>query len=185
MTSDERLHRILRFLVFRSFPRLRGRSITVAWGSQYELLYSMVSGDGFSVCVNDRLRAAPDRVLEGGLDHKLCHIDAEVKLGPFQRELAWSRYERSQWCRMREERAVERCAVRLGYAVHLLALDRFAHQLGYRFTREDGLLMSELCRLIGEERKLVPTYEPIENVRPRCRPSTHLHPVVRDQLVQR
>jgi hypothetical protein len=65
-------------------------------------------------------------------------------MGPFQRELAWSRYIQSRWCRMREERATERRVIELGYGTHLLTFVRFARRLGHSFSREDGLLYAEI-----------------------------------------
>lgn len=83
--------------------------------------------------------------------HELCHIEADVSLGPLQREFAWRRYLRSRYCRIREERAVERRAIELGYGPQLLAFVEFGHRLGYRFGREHGLLYPEIRQAIAQE----------------------------------
>jgi len=118
----------------------------ISWDVDCGLLDYNVESDHHHIRVDDCLRGAPRRVLEGGIAHELCHIDADLKMGPYQRELAWSRYARSRWSRMREERATERRVIELGYGPQLLALIRFAHRLGYTFSREDGLLYAEVCR---------------------------------------
>jgi hypothetical protein len=100
------------------------------------------------ITVSDGLREAPRRVLEGGLAHELCHIEADFRLHGHQRDLAWRRYRESRWCRMREERATEERVIELGYGPHLLALTHFAHRLGYSFSRENGLLYAEVVQKV-------------------------------------
>lgn len=135
----------LRRLIRRSFPHLRRRPIEIYWGGDDdELLLYHVEGGRHRIRVNECLRAAPRPVLEGGIAHELCHIARDLRLGPAARDLSWDNYHRSRWTRMREERAVERDAVALGYAPHLLAFWRYARRLGWRFTREHGLLYAEL-----------------------------------------
>ena len=147
-----RLGDILRSVIRRSFPRLRLRPILISWGAEGELLHYRVGRDHYVIGVNNCLQKAPRRVLEGGIAHELCHIDADLKKGPHQRELAWSRYVESRWCRMREERATEWRVIELGYGSHLLALIRFAHGLGYSFSRENGLLYAEVHRAMVQRR---------------------------------
>jgi hypothetical protein len=147
-SPDARLHHILRHLVRRSFPKLLNRPVTISWGTPDALLYYAVEADRHSIDVHERLRGAPRLALEGGIVHELCHIEADINMGAYQRQLAWNRYAESRWARMREERATERRLIDLGYGTHLLALIRFAHRLGYRFSRENGLLYAEIHRAI-------------------------------------
>jgi hypothetical protein len=144
-----RLRKILRDLIRRSFPNLRRRPITISWDAQCGLLDYTVDSDRHLIRVDDCLRGAPRRVLEGGIAHELCHIDADLQMGEYQRELAWGRYARSRWCRMREERATERRVIELGYGPQLLALIRYGHRLGHSFSREDGLVYAEVYRAIA------------------------------------
>jgi hypothetical protein len=146
MSPDMRLNRILHHLIVRSFPKLRRRNITICWGAEDELLYYTVSAGDYVIAVNRCLEKAGRRVLEGGIVHELCHIEAELQLGRYQRELAWVRYAQSHWCRVREERAMERRAIELGYGTHLLELIRFVRRFGYTFARENGLLYAEILR---------------------------------------
>src|SRR5438874_1787326 len=88
------LHGILRWLIIRSFPRLRRLRLTIFWSVNDELLSYTVQEDHYLIGVNDCLRPAPQRVLEGGIAHELCHIDADLRMGRYQRQLAWSRYNR-------------------------------------------------------------------------------------------
>src|ERR1700744_2289030 len=101
------LRKILRRLLVRSFPRLRHIRLTIAWGVDDALMCYTVTNGTHLIRVNECLRPATTQVLEGGLAHELCHIDADLRLGRYQRELAWRRYVASRWCRMREERATE------------------------------------------------------------------------------
>lgn len=142
--SDPRLRRIVRRLIVRSFPRLRRLNVIIDWREIDDLLCYSMRGDSYFIAVSDCLRDAPSRVLEGGMAHELCHIDADVRLGPFQRYLAWNRYFQSRYCRIREERAVELKAIESGYGPQLLAFVQFAHRAGFRFTREHGLLYPEI-----------------------------------------
>ncbi len=147
---DPTLYVILRRLIRRSFPHVRRRPIDIYWGGgeDDELLLYHLEHHRHSIRVNATLRAAPRRVIEGGIAHELCHIARDLRLGRHSRDLSWEKYDRCRWARMREERAVEREAVALGYAPHLLAFWRYAHCLGWRFAREHGLLYTELLTTI-------------------------------------
>jgi hypothetical protein len=133
-------------MVRRSFPKLRRRAIAIGWGAEDELFYYTADAEQYLIAVNPSLQAAPRRVLQGGIAHELCHIDADLKLGSYSRELAWNRYVESRWYRMRNERATERQAIALGYGPHLMTLIRYAHRLGYTFAREHGLFYAEILR---------------------------------------
>jgi hypothetical protein len=146
MGCDSRLTRILHRLILRSFPKLRRRNITIRWGAKDELLYCTMTGEEYVIAVNSCLEKAGRRALEGGIAHELCHIEADLGLGRYQRELAWDRYLESRWYRMREERATELRVIVLGYGNHLLELIRFARRLGYAFEREHGLSYAEIVR---------------------------------------
>lgn len=146
MVPDARLNRILRHMVRRSFPRLRRRAIAIGWGAEDELFYYTADAEQYLIAVNPSFEGAPQRVLEGGIAHELCHIDADLKLGIYPRELAWNRYSESRWYRMRNERMTERQAIALGYGRHLMELIRYARRLGYTFAREHGLFYAEILR---------------------------------------
>ena len=150
--SDPRLNRILRRLVLRSFPGLRLVPIRISWGANDEFLYYTLEREGCAIGVHECLRNAPTLVVRGGIVHELCHIDADLKLGPYQRQLAWDRYSNSRFSRMREERAIDRRVLELGYGRDLLAFIRFAYRLGYGFTREQGLTFPEIQR-VGKTRR--------------------------------
>jgi hypothetical protein len=147
MVPDARLNSILRHMVSRSFPKLRRRAIAIGWGAQDELFYYTADWKEYLIAVNPSLEGAPRRVLEGGIAHELCHIDADLRLGAWSRRLAWDRYLESRWYRMRNEHATERQAIVLGYGCHLMELIRYAHRLGYTFEREHGLFYAEILRL--------------------------------------
>ena len=116
--------------MIRRFPRLRRRAIAIGWGAEDELFFYTADTEPYLIAVNRSLEGAPRRALEGGIAHELCHIDADLRLGIYPRELAWNRYLASRWYRMRNERATEQQAIALGYGRHLLALIRFARLLG-------------------------------------------------------
>ena len=156
--SDPLLSRLLRRLIARSFPRLRLLGITIAWGGGDDLLYYAVQGGNRLIRVNECLRPASTRALEGGIAHELCHVDADLRLRPYQRELAWARYGSSRWYRMREERAAEMRAIELGYGPNLLTFIRFARKIGYSFSREHGLLYAEILRAMR-----TPAYPSFQN----------------------
>jgi hypothetical protein len=127
---------------------LRHICLAISWGLDNDLLCYTVRNGEHLIRVNKFLSPAATRVLEGGIAHELCHIDADLGLGRYQRELAWQRYAASRWWRMREERATEVRVIELGYGPHLLAFVRFARRLGYSFTMEHGLLYSEIRRAV-------------------------------------
>jgi hypothetical protein len=152
--AESRLTPILRRLLVRSFPRLRHIRLTISWGLDDDLLCYTVRNEKHLIRVNECLRPARTHVLEGGIAHELCHIDADLRLGQYQRELAWQRYAASRWWRMREERATEVRVIELGYGPHLLAFVRFARRLGYSFTMEHGLLYPEILRAVQSQQML-------------------------------
>ena len=140
-------------MVRRSFPNLRRRAIAIGWGAKDELFYYTADAEQYLIAVNPSLEGAPRRVLEGGIAHELCHIDADLRLGAYSRDLAWNRYSESRWYRMRNEHATERQAIVLGYGCHLMELIRYAHRLGYTFEREHGLFYAEILRAEGLRRQ--------------------------------
>lgn len=147
---DARLARILRAMVARSFPRLRRLDIEIGWGAEEDLLYYAPRQGRYEIRVNERLRGAPRRAIEGGLAHELCHIEADMRLGRVQKRLAWERYLRSKRFFTREERAVEMRVLELGWGAELLAFVRHARRLGYDFSREDGLVYGEIWRALRQ-----------------------------------
>jgi hypothetical protein len=134
---------------------LRRIRLTISWGLEDELLLYTVQNGEHLIQVNECLRPAPAHVLEGGIAHELCHIDADLRLGRYQRELAWQWYSASRWRRIREERATEVHVIELGYGPHLLAFVRFVRRLGYSFTKEHGLLYPEIRRAVRAQRALI------------------------------
>jgi hypothetical protein len=118
--------------------------LPISWGAEEDLLSYSIQRDQHLIQVNDCLQPATSYVLEGGIAHELCHVDACLAKGSYQRELAWERYMRSHWHRMNEERATEWRVIELGYGRQLLAFVRFAHRLGHRFGKENGLLPAEI-----------------------------------------
>jgi len=161
MDLDSRLNRILHKLILRSFPNLRRRNITIRWGADDELLYCTVHQEQYVIAVNSCLEKAGRGVLEGGIAHELCHIDADLKLGRYQRQLAWNRYSESYWYRMREERATEWRVVQLGYGAQLLKLIRFARRLGYTFARQHGLSYAEILHAEMLRSQNTPSWSPM------------------------
>jgi len=135
-------------MVVRSFPRLRPLPITIAWSAGDDLLWYSVENGHHRIRVNDCLRRASTGVLQGGMAHELCHVDADLRLGPYPRQLASGWYARSHWRRMHEERATEVHVIALGYGPQLLTFVRYARKLGYSFTREHGLLYPEIRRAV-------------------------------------
>jgi hypothetical protein len=141
-------------MIVRSFPRLRRSDIRISWGAEEDLLLYTLDDGRHSIQVNHYLRPAPRAALEGGIAHELCHVDADLRLGAYQRELAWNRYSRLRWSRIREERATEQRVIELGYGAELLAFVRFARRLGYSFTHEHGLLYQEIVAATRAARPL-------------------------------
>jgi len=146
MISEDLLNSLLRRLIIRSFPSLRRHAILIQWGTQDELLSYSVNGLERLITVSHCLKEARRSALEGGIVHELCHIESELLLGPYQRHLAWERYSRSRWCRVREERSVEARAIELGFRNELLELIQFTRRLGFTFDREHGLSYAEVLR---------------------------------------
>ena len=147
--SDARLHRIMRRLVHRSFPRLRRVPLSISWGAgDDEFLYYAFRSGHHVIGVDECLRDAPQHVLQGGIVHELCHIAADLRLGPYQQHLAWGRYRDSRFYRMREERATDFRVIQLGYGPELLAFIRFVHRLGFSSSREHGLSLGEVGRAL-------------------------------------
>ena len=146
------LERVVRQMIRRSFPRLRRRWVTIEWGAaEEELLAYRVEGGRHAIRVNDDLRRAPRRVLEGGIAHELCHIDADLRLTPRVRDLSWERYERSRWWRIREERATDERVIDLGYGPQLFAFLRYVRGIGYTLSREHGLRPGEVIRAFSAD----------------------------------
>jgi len=142
------LDAILRRIVARSFPELKRHRIAIRFGELDRdtcFFYCQEAGR-YRITVSNCLRPAPPRVLEGCIAHELSHILQDSRLGRWQRELAFERYSRSAVYRMRDERRTDLRQLGLGYGPQLLAFLSYAKTLGFRFTREDGLLRGEISR---------------------------------------
>ena len=146
---------ILRRIVANSFPDLKRLRIAIEFGELDRdtcFFYSVEAGR-YRITVSNCLRRAPRRVLEGGIAHELAHIVQDSRLGPRQRDLAYQRYDRSPAYRMRDERKTDLRQIDRGYGPQLLAFLSYARRLGFRFTRQHGLLSAEISsRLRMHER---------------------------------
>ena len=137
---------MLRRLIAKSFPELKPLNLTIAFRRLDDdecLRYDCESGR-YAISINDFLRAAPRRALEGGIAHELCHLLHDSRLGPLQRRFAYDYYAHSAAYRIRDERATEIRQIERGYGPHLLAFLRYARISGYTFSREHGLPLREL-----------------------------------------
>ena len=137
---------ILRRVVAKGFPELKRLRIAIEFGELDPdtcFFYDQEAGR-YRITVNDILRGAPTRALEGGIAHELAHIVHDSRLGRRQRELALARYARSAAYRMRDERSTDMRQIERGYGPELLAFLSFARTLRIRFTRAHGLVLSEI-----------------------------------------
>ena len=141
---------ILRRMIARSFPELKRLRIAIEFGPLDRdtcFFYSHDCGR-YQITVSDCLRRGPRRVLEGGIAHELSHVVQDSRLGPRQREIALERYARSPGYRMRDERATDLRQIARGYGPQLLAFLSYARALGFRFTRQHGLIPPEISSRI-------------------------------------
>ena len=148
MTPDA----ILRILIRRGFPELAGRHFEIRFGDYDDWMWYDISGARFIIGVDNSLRSAPRRVLEGGLAHELAHITRDLRLRPLQRARAYQRYGVSSVYRIRDEQATDREEMRRGYGRQLLALMLWARARGFTSGREHGLLLADVYRLMRASR---------------------------------
>lgn len=139
---------ILRTLLRRGFPELAGREFEIRFGNFDDWMWYDISGSVFVIGVDNSLRPAPRRVVEGGFAHELAHIARDLRMGPWQRTLAYERYRRSCAYRIRDEAQTDREAIRRGYGRQLLALMLWGRARGYTSGREHGLLLHQVIRLV-------------------------------------
>jgi hypothetical protein len=138
---------ILRILIRRGFPELAGRDFRIQFGDYGDWMWYDLAAGAFVIGVDNSLRATPRRVLEGGFAHELAHIVRDLRLGPFQRSLAYGRYDRLRAYRIRDERGTDLEAIRRGYGRQLLALMLWGRTRGYTSGPEHGLILAEVLRL--------------------------------------
>jgi hypothetical protein len=139
---------ILRIVIRRGFPELAGETFHVRLGDYDDWMWYDLSGDAFVIGIDNSLGGAPRRVLEGGFAHELAHIVRDLRMGPFQREIAYERYRLSRAYRIRDEQSTDRELMRRGYGRQLLALILWGRRRGYTSGREHGLLFADVYRLI-------------------------------------
>jgi hypothetical protein len=154
------LHAVIRLLVARSFPELKRHRIGIEFGEldRDTCFFYCLEAGRYRITVSNSLRRAPRRVLEGGIAHELSHILGDSGLGPRQRDLAFGRYARSRSYRMRDERETDLRQIDRGYGPHLLAFLSYAKTLGFRFTREHGLVPAEISRRLHMQKHAPPAY---------------------------
>ena len=138
---------ILRILIRRGFPELAGRDFRIHFGDYEDWMWYDIAGGAFVIGVDNLLRAAPRRVVEGGFAHELAHIVRDLRLRPFPRGLAYRRYIRLRAYRIRDERGTDLEVIRRGYGRQLLALMLWGRTRGYTSGPEHGLLLAEVVRL--------------------------------------
>jgi hypothetical protein len=148
------LQAILRRVIAKGFPELKRLRIAIGFGplDRDTCFFYYIEAGRYQITVADALRPAPRRALEGGIAHELSHILRDSRLGPYQRKLAFDRYARSASFRTRDERATELRQIERGYGPQLLAFLSYARTLGFRFTREHGLLRAEIARCLQARR---------------------------------
>ena len=145
-----RCERVLRILIRRAFPELRGTKIALQFGDfDSWMYYQPAAPASFILGVDNSLREAPRRVLEGGFAHELAHIACDRRRSRWQLDFAFARYRVSISWRIREERRTDLEVIRRGYGRHLLSLMLYARAHGYTSCREHGLLIAEVRRRIG------------------------------------
>ena len=154
------LDAILRRMVALSFPELKRLRIAIQFGEldPDACFFYCLDAGRYRITVSNGLGRAPRRVLEGGIAHELSHILRDSRLGPWQRDLAFGRYVRSSAYRMRDERGTDLRQIGRGYGPQLLAFLAYAKALGFRFTREHGLLRSEISRCLYMQKQAAPLY---------------------------
>jgi hypothetical protein len=137
---------VLRRVVARAYPELQRHRIAIEFGglSPDACFFYYQQGGRYGITVSDLLRKAPRRVLEGGVAHELSHIVHDSRPGPSQRERGLRRYARSAAYRMRDERETDLRLIERGYGRQLLAFLSYAGRLGFRFTRQHGLIRAEI-----------------------------------------
>src|SRR6266542_3587315 len=122
-----RCERILRVLIRRRFPELRGVKIAIRSGDYDCWMYYEPTGPReFLIGVDGSLESAPRRVLEGGFAHELAHIVRDARHSPSQLDRAFARYGASLAWRIREERNADLEVIRRGCGRQLLALMLYA-----------------------------------------------------------
>jgi len=133
-------------MVAKSFPELKRLRIAIEFGEldRDTCFFYCLEAGRYRILISDCLRRAPRRVLEGGIAHELSHIVVDSRLGPRQRDLAFQRYALSAAYRIRDERETDLRQIRRGYGRQLLAFLSYGKTLGFRFTREHGLLRAEI-----------------------------------------
>lgn len=170
-----RLDRILRRLR-PAFPELDRLRIPIAFDALPEdtlLRYDLEPG-GNSILVNDCLRRAPVRALQGGIAHELAHLVRDCRIPRPARSRAYDRYDRSRPYRIRDERATDHLEIERGFGPHLLSFLRHARRLGYRFTPEHGLRYREIVQAHNRSGASHETSLPCRGVfrGPRARPGS-------------
>ena len=143
-----RAETILRILIRRGFSELAGRSFQIRFGDYDDWMWYDISGRTFLIGVDNSLRGAPRRVLEGGFAHELSHIVRDLRLHPFQRARAYERYGVHRYYRIHDELNTDREAIRRGYGRQLLALILWGLARGYTSGREHGLLLADVYKAI-------------------------------------
>ena len=145
-----RAETILRILIRRGYSELAGRSFQIRFDDFDDWMWYDISGETFVIGVDNSLRGAPRRVLEGGFAHELSHIVRDLGLRPFQRARAYERYGWHRHYRIRDEQDTDREAIRRGYGRQLLALILWGRARGYSSGREHGLLLADVYRVIRD-----------------------------------
>lgn len=134
--------------LLRAFPELRRREIRIRFGDCDDALMRYdVEGRAFVISVDNTLRGAPRRVLEGGLAHELAHLARDCRIPPGRRDRMLAIYAASPWYRARDERATDRLAIDLGFGPQLYAFMRYARARGAKFRREHGMSLAEVARI--------------------------------------
>lgn len=145
-----KLKELLEDIIESSFPELMNEDIQIEYKNLEDALMEQggLTGHGYYIEVDNTLKKAPEKVITGGLVHKLCHILTDTQLGKRKSMADRLAYKISKRYKTLDERNTDLQVIIRGYGKQLLSFMEYSAKEGYDFYQEDGLSILEIKNIL-------------------------------------
>ncbi|MEA1994321.1 MAG: hypothetical protein U9N35_08025 [Euryarchaeota archaeon] len=136
-------------VIKKGFLELLDEDIQIEYTSLEDALfeYGELSEEGYYIEVDESLKNASQKVIEGGLAHELSHIVIDRDLGDISVETPSEKMFRRY--KTLDERNTDLTVILRGFGSQLLALLKYSENKGFSHYREDGLSIREVEQILS------------------------------------
>lgn len=151
MNYKENYEKIVKGLIEKSFPKLKGKKIileekeTLNYRAHAKYIFS-----GLKIIVSTQLRSFPDWKIKRILIHELCHLEIFLDWGIVRTNINWLIYLMSKKYRIKIERESNELMIKKGYGKLVLTALKENKKRGLNYSLSEkkikDLMEKSICR---------------------------------------